>query len=233
MLRHPTTWPFLVFPVLITGLVFAAALYIAWHGVPWALSQAWVPGQEEPLIVTHTWGMLVYLLRAATFLVVGLVLYFSAGLVAVPFNDRLSQKVEHLVLGEPATDAGGWWVGDISLSVMHSGFSAFLYLSGMALLFLLELFPGPGSLVHIAAGLLLTSVFLVREMMDGAMSRRRMSYGRKLRVVGRNLPMALGFGLVASVLTWIPLMNFVFLPMMVAGGTVMFCHLERSEMVPA
>lgn len=235
VLARPATWPFLVFPVLITAIVFTSALYIAWHTVPWALTEVFGSNPQAhvdpPLIVVHTWEMFVTLLRAVAFLVIGIVLYFSAGLVAVPFNDRLSQKVETITRGTSDDGVPGTWLGDITLSVSHSALSAVLYVSAMVLLFALNVFPGPGTFVHLTTSLFLTSMFLVREMMDGAMSRRRMSYGRKVRTIGRNLPMMLGFGLVAAVLTWVPLMNFVFLPMLVAGGTLMFCHLEHSEMI--
>lgn len=236
VIRHPSTWPFLVLPVLISAAVFATALYVAWHGVPWALTEMFGSNPEAhvdpPLIVVHTWEMFVLLLRTLAFFVVGLTLYFSAGLVAIPFIDRLSQKVEEITRGTSDDGVPGSWLGDIALSVSHSGVSALLYFGAMALLFTLEVFPGAGSLVHIATAVFLTSMFLVREMMDGAMSRRRMSYFRKLRVIARNLPMMLGFGMVAAALTWVPFMNFLVLPMLVSGGTIMFCHLEHSEMLP-
>ncbi len=228
VLTHPSTWPYLAVPTLITTGALLTALYVAWQGVPWLLAKVWVP-EGDVWVVEVLWLSLVLVLRALAFLVVGIALYFSAGLVAVPFNDRLSERIETLVAapGPPPSGRISSFAA-LATSVSHSALSLMLYLLAMAGLLLLELVPGPGSALHIGLGLLATSLFLGREMMDGCMSRRRMSYGAKLRLVRDNLGAVVGFGLVAAALLWLPLLNFVLLPMMVAGGTLLFCDLERA-----
>ena len=233
VLTRPGTWPFLLVPTILTAAAFATALYLAWILTPTMLAQSWTPPPGAPVVVGWMWDLQLLLIRVLAFMGLALGLYFTAGLVAVPFNDRLSDKVERMCLGPRADDATTWtMIVDVVQSVSHSAVSMLLYVSAMVSLFVLELVPGFGSFAHLLLGALATALFIVREMMDGAMSRRRMRYGHKIRVLRANLPVVLGFGLVASVLLWVPLMNFVFMPMMVAGGTLLYCHLELAGAVP-
>jgi uncharacterized protein involved in cysteine biosynthesis len=123
-------------------------------------------------------------------------------------------------------------LGDLKNSVIHSALSLGLWLSVMIASLVLNLLPVAGSVLSFAIGVAATTMFVARESMDGAMSRRRMRYRHKLRVIVAHPWLMLGFGLVVATLLWIPLLNFVILPMAVAGGTVMFCQLEKLRLVP-
>jgi uncharacterized protein involved in cysteine biosynthesis len=233
VLTHAATWPYLVAPVLINAAVFLTAAFVAWHGIALAMGLVWAPGAESGWFVHVAWYATAFLLRALAFLVIGVALYFTAGLVAIPFNDRLSEHVETLCLG-PYEESFDWRVllVDVLQSVAHSALSLVLWLGVMAPLFLLQLVPVAGSVLHFVLGTLVTSLFLAREMMDGCLSRRRMGYGHKLRVIRANGWVALGFGLVAAGMLWVPLLNFALLPMVVAGGALLYCHLETLGLVP-
>ena len=233
VMSHSALWKYLVIPTFIAALVFIGALVVTWQYVPVLMAEVWMPGPEAPWLLQVIWYAMTLLLRAFAFLLVGVTMYFSAGIIAIPFNDRLSDHVEELCLG-PYEDPFSWanTFVDVSQSVIHSMLSLFIYLFLMALFVFLELFPGFGSAIHLALGTLVTALFLTRETMDGALSRRRMGYRHKLRVLTSNFAVCLGFGMAASALLWIPLLNFVFLPMMVSGGTMLYAHLELRGRVP-
>ncbi len=233
VLSRPATWPYLIAPTLITTAVFLTSMFLAWHAVAFLLGLLWVPTGQHHWLIQLGWHTTTLLLRAMAFLVIGVGLYFTAGIVAIPFNDRLSEHIETLCLG-PHEERSSWRVllGDLTVSVAHTLLSATMWLTVMGLLLSLELIPILGSVLHVILGTLATSLFLSREVMDGCLSRRRMSYRHKLKVVGHNLWVATGFGVVASAMLWIPGLNFVLFPMIVAGGTMMYCHLESLALVP-
>jgi uncharacterized protein involved in cysteine biosynthesis len=226
-------WPYVAGPVLISVLLFAGAGTIAWFGIGLAMDQLWVPGPETRLWVAAGWFALEMVLRASALVAVGVALYLVAGLLATPFVDKLSEHVETMVLGpydEPFSVRV--LLGDLGLSLAHTALSMVLWATLMGIAFALNVVPAAGQVLSFLAGVLFSAFLVSRESMDGALSRRRMAYGHKLRVLLRHPLLALGFGLGASALLWVPFVNFLVLPMTAAGGTLLFCHLEQQGLVP-
>ncbi|MBX2798978.1 MAG: EI24 domain-containing protein [Myxococcales bacterium] len=234
VVTNPRLWPYLVFPVVINLTVFLGALVVAWFGAAHLIEWLWPQGTgvEPPLQDGLSW-LLVLGVRVVLFFITGVTFYFSAGIVAIPFNDRLSDQIETMILG-PYEEDFSWSavVVDVLQSILHSVLSLTLWLLVMGSLFVLQVVPVLGALAYVLVGIAFTALFLGREMMDGSMSRRRMRYRHKLRVVWSNRAVLMGFGMVASIVLWIPGLNFLMMPMVVAGGTMLFCHLELSEAIP-
>ncbi len=226
---HPQLWGYVLAPVVLMAAAFVlGSAFILWF-VPFVTGLLWVPGPDtQPTTVflywTALWTVRIVLVGALL-----LSLYLTAGLVATPFNDRLSDQVERRILRTTDEEVlFRQFVRDLMWSVAHSALSLTVYLLVMGLLLLLNLLPGIGSAVSFVVGALVSAMFFARESMDGSMSRRRMGYFEKWRVLAHVWPYALGFGAVVSVAMWVPLLNFLVLPMSVAGGTALFCHLERA-----
>ena len=190
----------------------------------------WAPGPETAPLVALLYTAALWSLRLSIVggLLVGL--YLAAGLVSTPFNDRLSEEIERRIL-RTAPEGGSsrrQFLRALFWSFTHSAVSLAIYLTAMGLLLLLNLLPGVGSAISFVGGVTVSAAFFTREAMDGPMSRRAMGYVEKWRLVARVWPFALGFGAVVSLGMWLPLLNFLILPMSVAGGTALFCHLERA-----
>jgi len=224
---HPSTWPLMVLPTLITTTLFVLGLALAWWSVPALMGLIWAPGPGHAPLIHVLYAFVANLLRALAFLGIGITLYLTAGLLAVPFNDRLSAHVEEVVRGAEVSDPFDW--RDIPISVAHSALALGMWLPVMVALWSLELVPGLGSLLHLVLSTAATSLYLGRELMDGAMSRRRWSFREKLDFVWRHKQPALAMGLVASVLLAIPLLNGLVLPVLIAGGTQLFLRLEDED----
>lgn len=233
VIGHPGLWGYLLAPAMITTSLFLLGTFVAWHGIGWILALFLTPGPEHATWVNLVWYTAAFSLRASAFVLTAVTLYLVSGLIAVPFNDRLSEHVETLCLG-PYDEPFSWRVlaGDLLLSVAHSALSLTLWLMVMVASMALNLVPVIGQVLSFVVGTVATAFFLSREAMDGALSRRRMGYAHKLAVLRANGAVLLGFGLVASVMLWIPLLNFVLLPMAVAGGTLLYCRLETEGVVP-
>ncbi|MEQ1503130.1 MAG: EI24 domain-containing protein [Myxococcota bacterium] len=230
---RPRLWVYLVAPVVITLGMFLGMSVTAWGVISWGLSFVWTPGPNASAWLAGAWWFLALAAKLMAVGTIGLGVYFAAGLIATPFNDRLSEHVETSALG-PYEEAFSWRVlmGDLALSLSHSLLSLALWITVMVASLAMNLIPVVGSVASFAIGTTATAMFLARESMDGCMSRRRLSYGHKYRILMAQLPMMLGFGVVASLMLWIPFLNFLLLPMAVAGGTLMYCHLEQQGLIP-
>lgn len=234
VLRQPLLWPYVFVPALLTLTALVLALSASFSIFEWTLG-GWLtpaPGASAlwaALLTGSRWALRFLLVALC-----GLAAYLVAGLIAVPFNDQLSSTIEAELIGTKET-AVSWpeKLGDLWMSLRHTAAGLLLWAVCMAVLFLLNLLPGIGSVVGTVASVGVSSLLLARETMDGCMSRRRLSFRHKLRVVRANVWLCLGLGMGAWLFMWIPLMNFLVLPMAVVGGTRMFCWLERQQRIPA
>jgi len=233
LMRHPVRLgPFVILPALISASIIVFATLLVTTTFPLMLNLVYNPGAEAAWYAHLAWWSLVFGAGAATFLATVAVAYLGTGIIAIPFNDLLSQRVEELVLG-PVDEPFEWRVlfRDLAQSVVHSVLSLLLWALTMIGLLLLNLVPALGSVLSFVLGVGASSFFLSREMMDGALSRRRLGYAHKWRIVGSERALFLGLGMASWALLWIPLLNFLMLPMSVIGGTLLYCELERAKLV--
>jgi CysZ protein len=230
---HRELWPFVVGPAILLASLLLGAAAVAWVVGGFVLGLVWRPGPEATFWTQVAWVAAALGIRAILLGFAAVVLYVTSNLIGAPFVDRLSQEVEALALG-PRDEPVSWRtaVGDLASSVGHSLLSFVLWLVVMAFCAALNVVPLVGAPLSLGLAATVTAFLLAREAMDGAMSRRRMSYVHKLRVVAAHAPAAFGFGLVHSIVLWIPFLNLAVLPMAVAGGTLMYCDLERAGLVP-
>jgi len=226
-------WPYVFIPAVLTVTALVGAVVGTWMVIDWLTASMWTAAAGS----SFAWQLFLYVVqwtvRILVVMAFSLAAYLVAGLVAVPFNDRLSNDIELQVLG-PVDEAFdlGVMIGDLLMSLRHTLAGLLLWAVLMSLLFLLNLVPGVGSVLGTIGSVFVSCLLLSRETMDGCMSRRRLAFMHKLRIVRANLWLCVGLGFGAWLCMWVPLMNFLVLPMAVAGGTRMFCWLELEGMVP-
>ena len=76
---------------------------------------------------------------------------------------------------------------------------------------------------------ILTVYFLIREIVDGSLSRRRMGYREKHIWIMNNKHELIGLGMVSAFSLWIPFLNFLFFPFALVGATLIFCDIEYGD----
>jgi len=233
LLTHPRLWPYVIIPALITLATLVFATLATFTLTPLIIHAIWHPSADYAWYWRWLWIGMEFFTAGMIFIVLLVGSYFSAGLVALPFNDRLSQRVEAMVLGE-YEEPFSWRVlaGDLGLSIAHTLTGLLLWAVVMFCVLLMNLIPVLGTVLSFFTGLIATAFFLGREMMDGAMSRRRLSFAHKLRVVRSHLALMEGFGIATYLMLWVPGLNFISLPCAVIGGTQLYCELERQGLVP-
>lgn len=227
--RQPRLWPFVVIPALINMALFAVAagLVIAYAGdvLGWLWPRPLVEGVLDGLVLVLWYGAsLVFGVvgLAASYLLVVLV----GGIVASPFNDILSERTERLLTGTPVPETGETWWGGILKSIGSSAFITALYLLLLAGVLLLNLIPAVGSIVATVSGACLGAFFLSLEYSDNTFERYGFTLGQKIRTLRTHLSLSLGVGLGASFFLWIPLLNFLCIPIAVVCGTALALSLQ-------
>ncbi len=236
--RHPRLLPFCAVPAVLNTLLFLLSLVaLAYFG---GSLKDWLFGLVAG---EHHWALmiLVYTLKAliwvvyvaACLLISASIVYLGGNLLASPFNDLLSEKIEEAYTGRPAPEFQ-WrrFVVGIGLTVSEEIKRLAFFVLVMVLLQLLHLIPAVGSVLNMILGALFTCVFLAMEYLSLPMARRFYLFGQWLAAVRANKALALGFGGVCAALLWVPLLNFVVIPVAVIGGTLLYCDLQWAGKLP-
>lgn len=227
--EHPELARFWLPPIALTAL---ALLCVFWFGAA-----------EHAAIAAAIWrapeaeGLLAFLHRVFEWLVlfaiagVGLfVVALCTSVIAAPFNDALSERVESLCTGRAAAAfSAGRVARGVARAIGLELAKLALYCAVMGPMFLVSLaVPGAGALAYSALGMAFTSFFFAIDYVDWAASRRELSVAERLRFAQKHLFAMLGLGAGITVLLFVPLVNLLFMPAAVAGATLMFVDLTDA-----
>jgi len=233
LLKNPELLIYVIIPAVINLFLLFLALVGAIVWTPDLIDLFWT----RPMVDGFWDGLLLGLWVVLTVLV-GIVLttlsfvcvWAMAGILATPFTDYLSEKVEERILGpreEPFSVKV--FIGDVRLSVCHSLLNLALYLVIMLPLLLLNLIPVAGSVLFVVLSSIVTSFFMARDMLDGPLSRRRLTFRQKVRIIIDHKALMSGLGAATACLLWIPFLNFLCLPIAATGGALLYCRLATTN----
>lgn len=239
--RHRCLWPWAAIPWFIQLLVLGIliALFISHADTLFTLATPFLPRAEATVpdawLAKIVWGLywfLAAILRLIFYILIPLILLlvtFVFGLiVAGPFNDLLSEQVEHLATGreEPAFS---WRLlcKSITRSLVVECQKAVIFLGAPVAFLVLHLIPLAGSLLYV----ILTGVFEMWAagfaFVDFPMGRRCTPLRERMAFARRHKVALLSFGTIF----WIPGLMILCAPPLVVGGTLMYVELT-DEAIP-
>lgn len=151
--------------------------------------------------------------------------------IAAPFNDALSEAVEALESGVPPRPASlRRMLTDLRRTLGLELGKWTLYVALMGPLLLLSwLVPGPGTVLYVACGGVITVLFFAIDYLDFSAARHDLSVRQRVALVRRNLTSVAGLGLGIWALLFVPVLNLFLMPAAVAGATLMFLDLRARE----
>ncbi len=226
-------WPLCVLPMLLNLLVFglAAWAFIAnleelsqWisSGIPAPEAQVWYEWLWVGPLRAISW--LVQWLLLLAFLVTGYFTFTVFGaLIASPFLDVLSERIESICLGDGAPRPSASW-REIWLSALRSlreeGKRVAFFVAIQLVFVVLALIPGAQAFA-VAGGALFMALFLPLDYTGYVLDRRSVRFGQRRDWIWRNRTTMLGFGSTALFTLLIPGLNFLCLPLFVTAGTLL------------
>lgn len=224
-LQHPGLARYWLPPVLITLVALVCLGAMVMGAGDELLGALWAPPEGGVARFFH--ALLVWVLRGLLFAAGVVLVALLSGLVAAPFNDALSQAVEGKLTGDKAADPGlRGLVADLGRTMQLELRKLGIYLAVMVPAALASLLlPGLGPPIYSLLGFLFTVLYFALDYVDWPAARRGWSARMRLGLLrGRAAPM-FGFGLGVWVFLWVPLVNLLFMPAAVAGGTMLFLDL--------
>lgn len=219
-------------PLTITAALYVTGLYFLFRHLGEIIELIWAYPEGEAwwtYILIGLW----YLLYPVVATVALAAVYFSiivvCNVVATPFVDAISEKVEALARGRdvgPAFSLKGFF-GDIGRGLLHT-LKRLLLLAAIMLPIVVLSFIGLGP-IGVVLGALVASMFLTLEYLDPPMSRARLSFHDKRRLVLDNKLLCLGFGGAVYIILLLPLLAVFCIPSCVAGATLLWVDLHPDE----
>lgn len=228
LLGHPTLLPLAALPLLANMAVLTLMVFILGPHVSTWVSQ-WVAGIVAPgsawyYVLVIPLKLLAWFLALAT----GAVFVNLFGtLIASPFNDMLSAKVETIEGRLPDDQVRSWSqaVARIGLVMLDEAKKWAVYVLVMLCLVPLMLVPVAGHLAFSFLGALVTFWFLGFEYLDYCFSRRATRFTERRQFCWANKGAIVGLGAAITCGTMIPFAGFVVMPLAVVGATLLFLDL--------
>lgn len=209
---------YVLIPLLINTLLFAGAIVYGANALG---------GLIDGLLTQWQWLEWLTWLLWPIFIIVALTIVFFcfsiiANLVGAPFNGFLAGAVERTITGQEIQSGNDQSLPQIITVAIKSEFQKFLYIIVRALpLLILFIIP----MVNVAAPLiwfLFGAWMLTIEYGDYPMGNHDIVFKQQREKFASNRQLAFGFGTGVMLLTMIPVINFLAMPVSVAGATRMY-----------
>lgn len=222
-------------PVVITTLLLSIAGYFAFDLRDELAGAMWRAPTDAGFVadaLRFLHALFAWVLAGVAFALSVVAVALISNIIAAPFNDALSHEVERLVsgsvVGPPATF--GSIISDLGRTVALELLKLALYAAVMLPMFVLSvLLPGVGQLLYTAFGFYFSASYFCLDYLDWPASRRQWTVGRRLAQLRRFPSTTLGFGLGVWAFLLVPLVNLLFMPAAVAGGTLLFLELHPES----
>jgi CysZ protein len=229
--RHRGLWPYAAGPIVLTFVALLGGVYLSVEYHDDLLRLVWQAPDRAGS------SLLVWLYRAASTLSFLLALFVLTLLTvtlstvfAAPFNDALSEAIEEREVGRaPLPFNPVRLLRELLQAVALAAFRLLLYALVVGPLWLLSwLVPGVGQALYLVVWLVFTAGYFALDYVDWPATRRGHSLRQRFGLLGRYPLRMLGFGFAVWATLFVPLLNLVFMPLSVAGGTLLFLDLEAG-----
>jgi CysZ protein len=217
LITQPGIRPFVMVPLLINTVLFAGGIWLAKSQLEYWMARLlpdWLSWLEWLL-----WPVFAVLIFFVVFYVFTLV----ANILAAPFNAVLAEKVEARLNGQPIPEFAGYKsLPALITRTFRSELSKLWYMGKwFVLLLILTVIPGV-NIVAPVAWTLFGAWMLAIEYADYPMGNHNLFFRDELAALKKNRAEALGFGWLLSLMTVVPVLNFLSMPVGVAGGTALW-----------
>jgi len=210
---------YVLMPLTLNILLFGGLIWFGYEQfapmVTWMMS--FVPG----------WlGFLESIIWLVITSLTAIVLFFTftpiANVISAPFNAIMAEKIEEMLTGQDINSGVSLLtiIKDSILSQLGKLIYILLWSAGLLLISLIPLINFISPLLWVVFGAWLLSL----EYMDYPMGNHDLTFQQQKDTMRKRRGLALGFGGGVMVLTSIPVINFIVMPMAVAGATAMWVN---------
>lgn len=209
--------PFVLLPVAINTVVMIGLIWFFFTHIG-GLLDAFLPSWLE-------W--LSFVLIPLIFMMILVIFYFAfttlANFIAAPFNALLAEKVEQQLTRQllAETDMAAMWK-DLPRMLNREWRKMLYSLPRLVALFLLGFVPVLGQTIVPILAFMFGAWLLAIQYCDYPFDNHKISFARMRNALSEKRMMTFTFGALVSLLTMIPFINLVIMPVAVCGATAMW-----------
>ncbi len=211
---------YVIGPLLLNLGVFTLAIW--WAGNAF---EGWMDWLVERLPGWLDW--LEWLLWPVFALAVIILVFYTftmiANIIGAPFNGLLAEKVERLERPGAELPEGRPLWREIPYAIAHEAWKWGYILPRALPLLLLFLLPGLNALAPVL-WFGFGAWMIAMEYADYPMGNHGLAFRDQRRLLGERRAMVLGFGAAVTVMTLVPVLNFLSMPSAVIGATLMWSN---------
>ncbi|HET9990409.1 MAG TPA: EI24 domain-containing protein [Kofleriaceae bacterium] len=217
--RYPGLWKWLLAPALVSLVLIGAAIAGIAHVVHPLV--AWLVGHLPSFLAGIAGTLLTVIVVAMLGLGALLVFTAVAGVIAGPFNELLSERIEAHLTGRPAPAFSlPGFLHELSLGIVHGVRRVIIAILGAVVVLAIGFVPVVGTVVALALGFWFAARGAAYDCYDAVLARRALAYRDKLAYLARHRARSLGLGAAVAALLLVPGLNLVALGLGAAGATV-------------
>lgn len=228
--RFPKLIAYSVVPMAINLVIYGAIFFYTYNYITDRSSELFETQIQSGFIVEF----LKFFLKIFSFVLVLLICYLAfiifGGIISAPFNELISKLTEEKLFAgrmESAPETG--FIKEAMISIKEELKKIAFYLSVLIPVLSLNLIPMIGNTLSLVSGTIFSFYYNALDFLDYPMSRRMVKFGKKLKVINSGKSAAMGFGAMAFILTFLPVINVLFNPLLVASGTSLFFTKEFNK----
>jgi CysZ protein len=228
---HPKLITYSITPIIINLIIYGSVFFFTYR---WLLGSVdkWLGIDSEGagfwLQFLHTALLVIGFLL--TLFVCYLLFTILGGLVTAPFNEEISQRVEEIVTGGAVGHKMGFWE-DAFISIKGEAEKLVFYLFFLFLIFLLNIIPAAGNIVSVILGTIFSFFYNSLDFLDMPMTRKKMRFKDKLKVVKSGGWLTYGFGAAAFLMMFLPIVNVFMKPILVVAGTSLYYEKDYHKFI--
>ncbi|HET9625669.1 MAG TPA: EI24 domain-containing protein [Kofleriaceae bacterium] len=229
--RHPKLWKYVVAPALITALLLVG-LVIGVLELVHPISH-WVHGHLPARLADAAGTTITAVIGVVLWIAVPILFVPLAGVVAGPFAEKLSERLEAALTGQPAADTTfGDFLHGLVLAVAHGLRRLIAALFGLLVVFIIGWAPVIGAIAGVVVAAWIAAHSAAYDSYDAVLGRRLLPYGAKLAYLKQHRARTMGLGAAVAGMLLVPGLNLVALGLGAAGATVASLELERRAALP-
>ncbi|TEW54961.1 sulfate transporter CysZ [Psychromonas sp. RZ22] len=227
LLRHPKLRVFVLIPLLINILIFASAFWFLFSSITeWINSYIGDLPDFLSWLSYLFWPIIIFSILFAFSFVFSTI----ANLIAAPFNGLLAEKTENLLTNSSINDDGWKELLKDLPRIFKREYQKWVYfLPRMLLCLILFFIPVIGQTIAPVIWFIFAGWMMAIQYADYPFDNHKVPFAKMKKILIARFGKNITFGMVISICTTIPVLNFIIMPIAVCGATAAWVDIYKNQ----
>lgn len=229
--KQPKIILYSIVPVILNAIIYGTIFFFTYGWLIGISEDFTGAGSGDPSFIQVMFHAILSVIFFIVLLFVCYLLFVTlGGLINAPFEDRISRAVEKIITNTTYETNLGFWKENF-MSIKAEFFKQAFYVSIIVPVFFLNFVPAVGSVLSTILGTTFSFFFNALDYLDYPMTRRFYKLRQKLSVVNSGGLLTYGFGAMAFLMMFLPIVNIFFKPVLVVAGTSLFYEKKYFDQI--